>query len=482
MTPARFLSRSAAHRRIIAAGSLFAVLALLSVPALLLAHAHLRGSEPSANARLSTSPRAIRLWFTEQPELAFTRITLRRADSSEVPLGAIATITGDKMGVTAPVSAPLGPGTYRVYWRTAAADGHATSGSFAFTVTGSAPAVAAPAVATRADTAASERADGHALVKVDTTAGASPSVSAMAATRWLEFMAMLAVVGAIVFRFAVLRGFARATAGATPEVRSELIDSARRLGQSALVLLLVATVWRLYAEANTLLGPTEQGDRPPMRTLLVGTSWGRGWLVGLIGIILAALGFTIAKRWRSAVGWGVAALGAVGIVVSPALTGHAISTSPAGVSVVIDILHVAAVCAWLGALLTLLLSAIPFVRGTRERASLGSGQLVADLVRAFHPMALTCAAVVVLTGVVAAWLRLPTLADLWASTYGRVLLVKLCFVALVIVMGALNWRRIMPSLGDDATARRLTRTAGAELTIAALVLAVTAVLVSTSPP
>jgi hypothetical protein len=41
---------------------------------------------------------------------------------------------------------------------------------------------------------------------------------------------------------------------------------------------------------------------------------------------------------------------------------------------------------------------------------------------------------------------------------------------------------MLPALGDDRAAQRITRTAGAELTVAALVLAVTAVLVSTSPP
>jgi putative copper export protein len=55
-------------------------------------------------------------------------------------------------------------------------------------------------------------------------------------------------------------------------------------------------------------------------------------------------------------------------------------------------------------------------------------------------------------------------------------------VAIVVILGALNWRRMLPRLGDEHTARRITRTAGAELTFAALVLAATAVLVSTSPP
>jgi putative copper export protein len=61
-------------------------------------------------------------------------------------------------------------------------------------------------------------------------------------------------------------------------------------------------------------------------------------------------------------------------------------------------------------------------------------------------------------------------------------LIKLAFVAIVVVMGAINWRRLLPSLGDDQSARRITRTAGTELTFAVLVLAVTAVLVSTPPP
>jgi copper transport protein len=449
---------------------------VFALPTLLFAHAHLRRSEPAADARLNTAPTALRLWFTEAPEVTFTRITLRAPDSTEVPLGPVTAVSGDKMGVAVPISAPLAPGTYRVFWRTAAADGHPTSGTFAFTITASATSSAAIA-----DTLPAKRAGGHALVSVDTTRS-NPSISAAAATRWLEFVAMLAVVGAVVFRFAVLRGFARVTSGAAPEIQADLIDSARRLGQSALVLLLIATLSRLYAEANALLGPPEQGDHPSWREMLIGTSWGRGWLVGFAGIILAAIGLWAARRSRSGSAWGIAAFGAAAIVIAPALTGHAISTPPVALSVVIDILHVGAVCAWLGALLTLLLSAIPFVRGARARSSLGSGPLVAALVRSFHPIALTCAAIVVATGIIAAWLRLPALSDLWTSTYGRVLLLKLCFVALVIVMGAVNWRRILPALGDEATARRLTRTASAELTMAALVLAVTAVLVSISPP
>jgi copper transport protein len=271
--------------------------------------------------------------------------------------------------------------------------------------------------------------------------------------------------------------------GATlsPETRLEIVDSARRLAQSALVLLFITGLSRFYAEARAVLGPGRAVDASAMRTLL-GTSWGTGWLIGIIGICLAAVGFTIVKRASPRAGWSVAALGALAIGIAPALTGHAMATRPVGLSLITDALHVLAACAWLGTLLSLLFAALPLVRGERSRERIGSGALVASLVRAFHPVALTCAAIVIASGLIAAWLRLPTVASLWESSYGRLLLLKLAFVTIVVVLGALNWRRMMPRLGDEDSARRITRTAGAELTIAALVLAVTAVLVSTSPP
>ena len=473
---------SGSVRRLLARAGLIATIAIFGVPLALLAHAHLRRSEPSSHARLTSSPPAIRLWFSERPELSFTRIRLRGADSVDIPLGAAERMSDDAMGVTVGVSSALAPGTYTVLWRTAAADGHASSGSFSFDVATSADApnttAAATPMAAPRDTMPTQGT--HSLVHADTTTASGMNVSA--ATRWLEFMAMLAVVGAVVFRLLVLRAAAATPASVLPvEARTELSDSARRLGQNALVLLLIAALSRLYAQGSAVLGPDQPFNRSAVGTLL-GSDWGRGWLVGVIGIGVAGIGFAIVRYARSQAGWGVAALGALAIVVTPALTGHASATPPVVLARTADILHVVAASAWLGALLSLLFAALPLVRGVRAMNAIGSGPLVATLVRSFHPVALTCAAVVVVTGLIAAWLRLPTVASLWESTYGRVLLIKLVFVGCVVTLGALNWRRMLPALGDEASARRITRTASAELALAALVLAVTAVLVSTPTP
>jgi copper transport protein len=455
---------------------LCAAIAVLAIPVALLAHAHLERSDPSARDRLTTAPTAIRLWFSERPELGFTRVRLLAADSSEVVLGPVARMNGEPMGVSIPIPTALPAGTYTVLWRTAAADGHATTGSYRFEVV-AAPVAAAPVVDTASGTSKS-----NALVHSDSTAESLPSSNVSAATRWLEFMAMLAVIGGVAFQLLVLPRAQRAMVGAlSMDTRYELSDTARRLAQSALILLLVTAASRLYSEARAVLGPERAIDRGALRMVL-GTSWGTGWLIGVIGVLVAALGIVIVRRLRADAGWLVAALGALAIGIAPALTGHASVTRPVGLSIALDAAHVLAACAWVGSLLTLLFTALPLVRGRRSMEGIGSGPLVASLVRAFHPIALTCATIVIATGLLSAWLRLPTVPALWTSSYGRLLLLKLAFVAVVVILGARNWRRVMPTLGDDASARRITRTAGAELTVAALVLAVTAVLVSTSPP
>ena len=112
----------------------------------------------------------------------------------------------------------------------------------------------------------------------------------------------------------------------------------------------------------------------------------------------------------------------------------------------------------------------------------GSAARVASLVTAFSPVALGSAALVVLTGVVSAWLRLGSVPALWSTSYGQVLLVKLLFLSGVTATGFYNWRFVQPSLGTNAATVRLRRSATSELVIGVVVLVVTAVLVAMPTP
>ena len=466
--------------RTLAGITVVALLAVLSVPLALWAHAHLRRSEPAARERVTSAPAAIRLWFSERPQLAFTRIRLRGADSTDIVLGPVAAIAGEPFGVSAPVVGALSSGTYRVAWRTGGADGHVVAGSFEFVFAAERIASAARV----ADTSARLPSAGHALIRIDPGAERPMRVNAYAATRWVEFSAMLAVLGAIVFRLVVLHALERR--GAPPWMQRDLItavaDASRRFGESALILLLIAAVVRVYGEARSLSEPGGPTNVASLRALLAESSWGHGWMIGAAGVVIAAIGFAWARR--ALVGWGVASAGAVAIASGAALTGHAAATHPVALSVLDDLLHVLAVSAWLGTLLVAAIVALPALRRARSREQQGDsiGAPLATLARAFHPVALTCASVAVLTGLLSAWLRLPGLSSLWGTMYGQALVLKVALVIVVVAVGAYNWRRMLPALGNDGSATRFRRSALVELTFAGLVLAVTAILVALPTP
>jgi copper transport protein len=107
---------------------------------------------------------------------------------------------------------------------------------------------------------------------------------------------------------------------------------------------------------------------------------------------------------------------------------------------------------------------------------------VADIVGRFSPVALGAAALLGITGVITAWRHLKYLSALWTTPYGYTLDAKLAVVAIVVGLGAWNWRRMSPRLGAEDAAHHLRRSAKAELTFAGIVLALTALLLSIPSP
>lgn len=463
------------------------LVALLALPRVAFAHAHLTRSEPARDARLSTAPTALRLWFSEAPQLAVTRIYLIGPGRDTIAVGPPQSLAGNGLSVAVTGAGALAAGTYTIEYHTAAADGHPVRGSYTFTLLPQAVSGAAPA-AVQSDTAAAHADSGrragqgtagksNALVEVTPVDERSDASSArFAATRWAELVALLAVLGALGFRFGVVR---RLGAASDERLSRDTLDGVRRVALAALLLLFLAAVSRLTAESVALAGAANAYSASAIRALLLGTTWGYGWLVELAGVIVAAIGLALAGR---AVGgaWVIAGIGGALLCVAPALTGHAVGGRLPGLGVAADALHVASAGAWMGSLLMLALVALP--HAARADAGASRADRARTVVSAFSPMALTAATVLVVTGVVSAWLRLGALSALWDSHYGRVLIWKLVAVAVVLAIGAFNWKVRTPALVDDASVGRIRRSAVAELTMAVVVIAVTAVLVGTPLP
>jgi len=144
-------------------------------------------------------------------------------------------------------------------------------------------------------------------------------------------------------------------------------------------------------------------------------------------------------------------------------------------------LHVLGGSLWLGTLCVVVVCGIgPMLRASMPAAERETA--VAEMVHRFSTLALMSAALLGTTGLITSFTHLSPLAALWTTPYGYALIAKLCVVAVVLALGAWNWRRVGPSLGSDGGAAMIRRTATTELVFAALVLAITAVLVSLPSP
>jgi len=449
-------------------------LALLTTPAILLAHARLVRSTPAANATLASPPDRIALWFSERPERRFTSVQLLDSAGRSIALGT-PVADADPTGVDLAITQPLSVGRYTVVWRTAAADGHPTSGKFTFVVT-SAPA-ASPAGPTP-NVVPSAKLD-SATVRVDTgrrripnsivQPGEQPRMTT--AARWAELMGALTLIGVVIVRLVVLP-----RADVPVETFVDATDRLRRLATAALTLFILGTLMRLAAESTLIMN---DGDSRlhAMAVVVRDTRWGHGWAIGAGGAVLAYVGLLAGRAL--AAGWILAALGSVLVCLSEALTGHAAASSRSALAVAVDVTHVLGAGGWVGGLAALLLSVFPSIgsaNGTREQ------QTGSRLVRAYHASAVECVALVLISAAIAAWLRLPTAASLWTTTYGRLLVTKFCVVLVILAFGWYHWRRAVTVDWTIRTADSFRRSAAAELVVGAIVVAITAVLISTPLP
>jgi copper transport protein len=134
-------------------------------------------------------------------------------------------------------------------------------------------------------------------------------------------------------------------------------------------------------------------------------------------------------------------------------------------------LHLAAMSAWIGGLLPLVL----LLRRLSPPLSI--------LVPRFSTVALASVATLVLTGTYAAVIHIRTLDALAATTYGRALAVKIGFFVFLLALGAANLFVISPRLADLRTraAQWLGRTVRVELLLGLLVLLAAALMTATPP-
>jgi putative copper export protein len=307
--------------------------------------------------------------------------------------------------------------------------------------------------------------------------------------RGLTYALLLPAFGAVGWRLWIAGG-----ASALVEDDAHRLELGRvsvgmaRAGAWCLGLFL--PVWALRLPAQLM------GFRDPFAPLsedlafLIGeTFWGTVWLAqGSLALMGFGLFLHLAMRppepiaprvpWgapepppRVPGGWRMAGLVMVGLALTLALMSHALSVPfNRPLAVALDALHAGAAGVWIGGLALIL----------------GSGRgvpaLLAAQLRAFSPIAMASVGVLLFAGILLSSQHLMRWENLWISPYGRVLALKGGMALVVMGVGALNWRRGLPSAHTLEGAQSLRNRATLEVGLTLVVLALTALLTGMSMP
>jgi len=288
-----------------------------------------------------------------------------------------------------------------------------------------------------------------------------------AGSKFIGFLATFGVFGAVGFRLVRLRlrdwlGTMESSAAAASEMALQRADRRAaiigEIGAWLLLAELAAIVWRGLAASHGEVAVSRLLEPEDYAQLIVA-----------LGLVVAFWAAIYGRRG----GWQAALALAGALAVRHIITGRW--------QALVSPLHGAAAALWLGTLFVIVVAALPAILqepiGPAQRAPLITGLMVR-----FSPLALSSAGFAALSGILTSWLHLKYVAALWTTAYGRVLLLKLVFVACIVVMGAVNWRRVLPTLGTTEAADKLRRVSQWELTFAFIVLVVTALLLATPGP
>lgn len=293
-------------------------------------------------------------------------------------------------------------------------------------------------------------------------------VDLSAPARVLGYIASLGITGAAAFQALVRRRIRPPY----PEPAAGLLSRTRNVAIVLAFLLLAATVLRLLAQAASLVEPDQ--SLLQVMTFLSRSSWGVHWMYQSAAAILGLLFISINRDTRVIVPFAL-----LHSFLAP-LTGHA-SENPWGqfAGVFVHGVHQLGGGVWLG---TLAMVVVIGYGGTRAVESEARHRIIAAIVEAFSPVALAGVSVAVGAGVVLGVQYVGSWHALAASTYGRTLLIKVALLGLTATLGAWNWRRVRPRLGEPGASAHLFRSATLELVIGTLLLAATAFLVGMEAP
>ncbi|HAB38900.1 MAG TPA: copper-binding protein, partial [Rhodobacteraceae bacterium] len=234
-----------------------------------------------------------------------------------------------------------------------------------------------------------------------------------------------------------------------------------------LVFTAICATFLGYAlRSATLTGDSSGLTDMEMHLLLWDTAVGTSFTTRMIGLFILLLSLLM-KRSGAIIAM---LIGAAIVLWSFTQIGHATELGTWFTSILFFI-HFATAAFWVGAL-------VPLLRAANGNTTL---QQAADIADRFGRKAAVLVPILIAAGLVLAWNLLPDIASIWTTAYGRLLLLKIVFVAGLLGLAAANKLRFVPAMerGDPAGALHLAKSIKWEICAVLVILTITAFLTST---
>jgi copper transport protein len=408
----------------------------LVLPGTAAGHATLIGASPETQSRLDAAPAAVVLRFDQTVTATATAIDVFSPSGRRI--AGPTERSADGRALTAPLHGVRLGEAYTVRWRATSSDGHTGFGVYTFGI-GVTPPVPTEAY------------------------GASGPSWTDDAARWAFFVSLALLLGTTGLRLLVLREPLPA------RLSDRLYGVATAGGIATLNVGIAAFVMRAEDALQLPVVDLLYGDLSPIATK---TRFGAAFIAMTLGFaVVTAL---VLLAWifdRPALLWPAFAIG-LGFATGLSLSGHqGVEPNATVLTGLADWLHLTAALLWVGGLVALAACVWPLAPSLRRPAFLGFSRIATVLV-----------ALLIAAGVYLSISRLPSMADLWETAYGRTLLVKLGVVVVALGWGACHHFVVRPRIEREDAPRGLGRSLIGESSVAILVLLVAAVLVNAQPP
>jgi copper transport protein len=424
------------------------------------AHANLIHSDPAAGAVVAKAPAEIVMEFSEDLDASFTAVQLMDQAGHVVAEGP-GIINKSAPRILRLAVPELPDGVYSALWKArSATDGHVTLGTLSF-ATGKATQSAADLLAT--------------IPAVDAVdPGSFLPTTRETVARWLNYIAVAFVAGALAFAMLVWRpAYKLATAQGLDGADGRISTSLKTVAALGVVALVVFGIADAVVRVGLAVGQPLSASSAAYASFLAGRT-------GQIFLARCALALLIAFLLRRApragagsssiwlLGWAASA----GVLATFSLQSH--SAGRAG-HVLFDWLHINAMSIWLGGLIPL---AIILVEARRYKDA-----PINWIIRRFSVVALLCVTILAATGLYNAEALVGTVNGLTQTTFGRALIIKLSLFAILFALGAINLMLISPRIehAHDSWAAWLGRTVRTEMITGVLLLLMVSVLTASVP-